>query len=371
MKKPLVQDFPIEHVPAGNSSDTIASTFPRDKQINALTSTRAIAAILVFIHHFGPGNIFPPFARIGNVAVCYFFVLSGFVLYLSYQGKHVRYSDYLKKRIGRIVPVYLLALLITVSLAVVFFGNNLSSARSIKELVLSAFFLQAFVPTYPLTLNLPGWTISVEMFFYLLFPLLLTVQRKNIKYFAVMAAVLFIASQYIHLKYFPIRKTLGDNIVDTVFFSPWIHLSQFLLGMIAGYIFNRIKGIAPKYKFLPLALFIAIILFIAYRTYRPENLSFQVGLLDPLFMLLILSIAINDPKILNIRPLVYLGEISYGIYILQWPVYQFLELMNERHMHIPMPYFFSCALIILVLFASLSYHLMELPLKRKISSIKI
>lgn len=379
MQKPLAQSVAGKTNSSGVSSDqplngidatSTSANLSRERQIDALTSTRAIAAILVFIHHFGPANIFPPAFHVGNIAVCYFFVLSGFVLYLSYQHKQISYGDYIRKRIGRIVPVYLLALVSAVVVAAAFSGYQLTTARSIKEIVLSAFFLQAFVPTYPLILNLPGWTISVEMFFYVLFPLLLFVQNKSVKVFAVISGLLFIASQWIHLKYFPDRKTLGDDIVDTVFFSPWIHLSQFLLGMIAGYIFKHKKDIVPRLRFLPLVIFIAAIAMIGYRACNPENLSYQVGLLDPLFMFLILSIAVNNPRVLNVRPLVYLGEISYGIYILQWPTYQFLQAMNDRYFQVPMPWFFFCSLSALIAFAALSYHCMEVPLKRMIAAKK-
>lgn len=341
---------------------------PRERQIDALTSTRAIAAILVFIHHFGPADLFPAAFHIGNISVCYFFVLSGFVLYLSYEHRVFSYGDYIRKRIGRIVPVYLFALLFTIVLLVAFSGYHLSDARSLKEILLSTFFLQAFVPTYPLTLNLPGWTISVEMFFYLLFPIFLFIQKRNRNVFLAASLALFIASQWIHLRYYPQRQTLGDTLVDTVFFSPWIHLSQFLLGMIAGYLFKFNKHLFPKFRLLPLALFTIIVLLIAYRAAHPQNLSFQVGLLDPLFMLLILTIALDQPRALGIRPLVYLGEISYGIYILQWPTCQLLQVLNERSLHIPQPYFFFCSLAALLALASISYHGMELPLKRMIAA---
>jgi peptidoglycan/LPS O-acetylase OafA/YrhL len=55
---------------------------------------------------------------------------------------------------------------------------------------------------------------------------------------------------------------------------------------------------------------------------------------------------------------------------LQWPVYQFLNEMNEKHVHMSAPYLFNIALIVLLLFAALSYHVMELPLKRIITAIK-
>ena len=337
-------------------------------QINALTATRAVAAVMVFIHHFGrevfPFNRFPAVFTSGNLAVGYFFLLSGFVLYISYNQKEFGYGDYLRKRIGRIVPVYELALLLTIVFAVYYHNYDIHTTQSLKEISYSAFLIQAFIPSFPLVLNGPGWTISVEMFFYLLFPLMLLIQKRSIQLFATITVVLFVIAQYFHLRYFPDRRSLPDNIVDTVFFSPFIHFSQFLLGMIGGYIFNRIKDTAPRIHLLPLGLFVVIILLIAY---RPENLSYHVGFIAPLFLAMIISIAINNTRTLNFRPLVYLGEISYGIYILQQPVYTFCDVMNQRHLHIPKLYFFYLVLAALITAAAASYHIMELPLRKWIS----
>src|ERR1035437_10821131 len=95
-------------------------------QINSLTATRAIAAIMVFIHHFGrdifPFNRCPSVFTSGNIAVGYFFMLSGFVLYITYYLKDISFGDYIKKRISRIVPIYEIALLLTIFFAVYFYN---------------------------------------------------------------------------------------------------------------------------------------------------------------------------------------------------------------------------------------------------------
>jgi len=338
-------------------------------QINPLTSTRAIAAIFVVIHHFGhdvyPFSKFAKFFHNGNVSVSYFFVLSGFVLYITYKDKHIQYSDYLKRRIGRIVPVYLLALFLFICVVHHFPGYSFSH-DSIIEIIISGLFLQAFIPHYPLTLNLPAWTISVEMFFYMLFPLFLLFQKRHIKGFIGTTVVLYVLSQSFHLWSIPIKGSLGDNVIDTLFFNPVIHINQFLIGMVGGYLFGKVSAPSPKYAWLSFLSFILIILLIAF---RPDNISYQVGLIAPVFMIFILSIAASDPKFLNFKPLVFLGEISYGIYILQFPVYYFLAFVNSKYTGIPDTYFFYIALCMLILAASLSYLVFEKPLRDRINLI--
>ncbi|MCD6010982.1 MAG: hypothetical protein K0Q79_844 [Flavipsychrobacter sp.] len=340
------------------------------QQINALTSTRAIAAIMVVIHHFGYG-VFPftlsnNLFQSGNIPVSYFFVLSGFVLCISYSGVHVSYADYFQRRIGRIVPVYWLALLFMVPVAV-FFLNYPLNGTALKEVLLSASFLQSWVPSYPLVLNSPAWSISVEMLFYAVFPFFLLLLNKNTKLFIGITVVLFLLSQYFHLKYYTSRWSLPDSIVDTVFFNPVMHISQFLIGMIGGYLYTNNRSSMPKSNWIAAGL---LLLIIALIIYRPDNVSYHVGLIAPVFMIFVLSVAVNNASILNLQWFVFLGEISYGIYILQFPVFKFLEAVNKQYMHIPKQYFFFLGLLALLLVSALSYMFIEKPLRKKINSLK-
>jgi peptidoglycan/LPS O-acetylase OafA/YrhL len=338
-------------------------------QIKALTATRAIAAIMVVIHHFGaniyPFNRFPNVFHIGDIAVSYFFVLSGFVLYISYNGAAVDYGKYLNRRIGRIVPIYLFALLLFVVVALCYYDYVLS-AKAMKEILLSATFLQAYISSYPLVLNSPAWTISVEMFFYLLFPLFLLLLSKHVRVFVILTIVLSVLSQYFHLKYYPVRWSLPDSIADTVFFNPLMHINQFLIGMIGGYLYSKVQKDSGRYGWLSTGLFAIIFLLIAS---RPQHISYQVGLIAPVFMLFILSMAISNPRWLNFKGFVFLGEISYGIYILQFPVYKLLSALNLRYLHVAEPYFFCTALVVLILTASVTYYIIEKPLRTAINSM--
>ena len=121
-------------------------------------------------------------------------------------------------------------------------------------------------------------------------------------------------------------------------------------------------------KLLPPFLFAVIIAAIAW---RPENISYHVGLIAPLFLILILSIAINDPKALNARFFIFLGEVSYGIYILQYPIYSFLDTMNTNHLHLSRQPFFWFSLCFVIAAASASYLFIEAPIRKKINSITL
>jgi peptidoglycan/LPS O-acetylase OafA/YrhL len=141
-------------------------------RIEQLTFTRFLAAISIVIFHYGKEsslfnneNVSFMFEQ-ANVGVSYFFILSGFVMIIAYIDKeNIDFFEYVKNRLARIYPVYFLAIILI--LVIRFFaGVNL------VDLILNALMLQAWVPEKALTINFPGWSLSVELFFYILFPFL-------------------------------------------------------------------------------------------------------------------------------------------------------------------------------------------------------
>src|SRR5437868_12808695 len=91
---------------------------------SALTGVRAIAAYMIFIHHMGS----LPFISIDafniqkelHIGVTIFFVLSGFLISYRYQDSFSLssswFSEYVVKRLARILPVYLLILILSIIL---------------------------------------------------------------------------------------------------------------------------------------------------------------------------------------------------------------------------------------------------------------
>lgn len=112
-------------------------------------------------------------------AVMFFFVLSGFVIYLSTSRLDFRKREdlnfYLYKRFRRILPLYWLTLVLTALFGIFFFNWNHPSF-SFPTFLGNAFFLQTVgkVKPYwfqPYGLNGPLWSLAYEMFYYLFYPL--------------------------------------------------------------------------------------------------------------------------------------------------------------------------------------------------------
>jgi peptidoglycan/LPS O-acetylase OafA/YrhL len=348
---------------------------PAANRIDTLTSTRAFAALLVVIFHFGisayPFNYLQSFFANGNIAVGYFFVLSGFVMGLTYFTKPVDYGTYIKKRFARIAPVYYLALALTILafLCFHFFWQGPPLGDSFgTQFVLSVFFLQAYVPGYSLSLNFPAWSLSVEFFFYLLFPALLWMMRKNGKAFFLGGVALFLVSQA--ATFLLLHRPDMDNhplLFDFSYYHPLLHINEFVTGMIGSWFYIR-SGDARFFKSKLLVPGV-LILIIAMIILHPVPTDYHNGFLAPLFLLLILSVAWSNPALLRWQPLIFLGEVSYGIYILQRPVWYYMaNELNPRFLHLQTtPLFFSYT-VVLILVSSLSYYFVEKPCRNWINN---
>jgi len=292
--------------------------------IPQLNSLRFFAAIAVVIFHFGKwsqpfSDALNDYASIMNVAVSFFFVLSGFIMATVYeQLKDFSYDKAKKfyvKRALRIVPLYVLALILT-SLGFIFLNGKISLIQFFENL----FFLQAWNPIDALSLNFTGWSLSVEMFFYAIFPFIFPfiVSRKHILRDSL---IFWLISNSIVL-FLSFHFNQGAQVINyfTKYF-PLLHLNQFLIGIVAGLFY--LKGVKRGN-----ALFLFSSLFlVAYLPFVSKGLiaiAHHDGLLAPVFALLIIGAASSErliKKILSWPLFVKGGDASYGIYILQFPIY--------------------------------------------------
>ena len=159
--------------------------------IPALTGVRAIAAFLVFFHHFNQLDFPFPLRRTFNefhMGVTMFFLLSGFLICMRYYDSceisETWFRKYIKNRIARIYPMYLLLTLVTFGLYFIFGGETsvLNGFGSpIVLLLLNVFFLRGFFDDFKFTGVGQGWSLTVEESFYFLAPLFFMQMKENKK----------------------------------------------------------------------------------------------------------------------------------------------------------------------------------------------
>ncbi|RXK87063.1 acyltransferase family protein [Filimonas effusa] len=336
-------------------------------KIPQITFTRFVAAILIVIYHYGlPIFNFKSLDFVfekANVGVSYFYILSGFIMMIAYGRKeYIDFGYYIKQRFARIYPVYIIGLLLAISLL----GNVRPAA-----VVLSLLSLQSWVPGYALTLNGPGWSISVEFFFYLLFPFLFNsvyARRKNARGPAFVVCFIWLVIQvltnwFVSSSYYHGFPSAGH---DLIYYFPLIHLNEFLVGNIAGLYFLRHPG-GKKNDIWILVVFIATLLGLKFIPLIVHN-----GLMALFFVPFIVLVAKNNgwfKRFFSFRFLQYLGDVSFGIYIYQWPVFLLVKRLVKYFSFQKMGKVtgFFVYIVFLIAIAVLSYELIEKPVKKYVS----
>lgn len=277
------------------------------------------------------------FTHTPPLAVVFFFVLSGFLItYLLLTeklknepaGKKINISRFYKKRILRIWPLYYV-LILSVYFVLPFlslfsypgYDSNFLVERH-KALPFFIFFCPNLSELLHGNILYLGqtWSLGVEEFFYLFFPLgLYVVPIKHVAKYFLIVFFLSITVSLISAYLFNDQSSTYD--VAFSFYSSRYLIYTFAAGALAayGYIFFHNDNLILKYRSLLknigfTLLLSVIILLLAGITFSVfTNLLYTI-----LFSLLIFIFSVSDTKIylLNTRPFIYLGKISYSIYML-------------------------------------------------------
>lgn len=345
--------------------------------ISALHFTRFLAAFSVIAYHYGkaamPFNsgIINVYIQNGGLAVSYFFALSGFIMMYAYfqPDNKLNAKEFWIARFARIYPVYFLSfalILLTMLLL------NGSKPKGIS-IILQGLCLQAWKPGISMEINYVSWSIAVELLFYFLFPFLFNFwQNKSLSKILFQASTLWCISLGIHYWMIanlssPDRYNMGQFIA---FFPPW-HLNSFILGSAAAVLYiKKLKPSNYSVYFSPTLIIGSVILLYIIFIKIPIPIGFLTnGGIIPLFLVLIIGLALNKgmiSKVLSLKPLVWLGEISYGFYLWQFFIYLFFEKFMLQKNEIFNTSQFYIYIITLILFSALSYHFFEVPLRKYI-----
>ena len=289
----------------------------------ALTGFRFFLALWVILHHLtGPAQTLgiaamrlpnPIYLMIrgGYLAVTTFFVLSGFVLAHSYANARWDRRGlrrYAVSRFARIYPVYVVSLCIVAP----FIRDDRTPAKGFY-LFLHGILVQGWLGTLPVNWNTPAWSLSCELFFYLLFPAALVLAGRG-----GWSGTLALAAGATCLT----RVLWAAGVADSV--KPLIHLSDFLMGIAAAraYVLVRRRFTTANGAWFYLPAGAAFVALISFPRILPGFID-QTTALRPLNALMLIGFALGHGPVaraLSGGVLVYLGKASYSMYILHVPV---------------------------------------------------
>jgi peptidoglycan/LPS O-acetylase OafA/YrhL len=301
-------------------------TLPR--RLDSLTSLRFFAAFAVFTFHFtgnggetgfGRAPVIFPYSLIGGQGVSFFFVLSGFLLMWVFKPAEHPLVFYWR-RVGRIWPAHLVALLLAIQAYYIMAHLPIDW----PSLIQSVFLVQTWAPH--VTPTLPGnevtWTLSVELLFYALFPLLGRVATRCRTRVLVVATALGLIGMW--LTAWISSDVASPATAGWIMRLPVVYLPEFLLGLTVAVAVRRgwRLPLRPVVAVLLLAVYVGVfyqgekhfspgvILQLQY-TQRPV-----VALLAVLIVLAFVQREVRGLRgVLNTRPLILLGAWSYCFYL--------------------------------------------------------
>lgn len=335
---------------------------------------RALAVGGVVIYHVIPSHL-PG----GYLGVDVFFVISGYLISFIVFGQRAAdrfsFADFYARRIRRLFPSLIVVLLLTMVVgAFALFadeyerlGKHAASAIIFLlnfRLMNEAGYFDVVSESKPL---LHLWSLSVEEQFYLVWPALLVVLGRLRWHTGLVIGILFFSS-------FAFAVSLAEWNPDTLFFHPLARFWELLAGAALAYRHQN-----PGGNILPFGLNGAI----------NRHLLSLAGLISVLSSFVLFSSKMNHPggytllpllgataliasgggaignRALSLRPLVWIGLISYPLYLWHWPILSYLRIMESG---VPTEAMLwsgaGCALLL----AGFTYKFIEQPLRRSAGS---
>jgi peptidoglycan/LPS O-acetylase OafA/YrhL len=286
----------------------------------------------------------------GQRGVQLFYMLSAFMLYLTLESRrteHFELSNFYIRRFFRIAPLFYLAIIGNILLN----GHSLMANGKIGVLgILSGFlFLNGLRPETINSVAIGGWAIAVEMTFYLFVPLLFA-RIKNLE----RALALFIGSSIILL---PISQWLAhravSGVVEQYFAFLWfpVEFPVFVLGVITYFVWK--DYMSPVYRqskersCVGMERSLSLLLILASVVLYISNLPFtdsKLYLSSFLFLPFILGLSLRPWGLFVNRFTIYLGKISYSIYLCHFFVLLLVGYLLNRLDRLP-SHFVSSTLI--------------------------
>ncbi len=358
-------------------------------RLPALTSLRFFAAFYVALFHMdamqvltGPGWL-KTFAGIGYVGVSFFFVLSGFILVYTYAGRNIVLGEFWQTRFARIYPAYLFSLLLTfpffyfgaLKMHVPFF--SFAEKHFALSSVLVLLLLQSWVPPAAMAWNSVAWSLSVEAFFYLVFPFALTRFGKfSRRVLWTIIPACWLAGMAVSIGYLAMRPAGAPYVssadwsagVQLVKFFPLVRLPEFLMGMACGFLFVRSER-NPKLALPMVGIgLLGVVATVVASRFVPY-LVVHTAMSGLPFAALVYGIAL-EPKWaswLNHRLLVLFGNASYSFYLLHTTFAgMFFYNVKTGRVHFNGILGITIWTVMMLIISSLVYRFIEEPLRRKL-----
>lgn len=274
--------------------------------------TRFILASLVILYHISR------FVFLGRFAVCSFFILSGYWITLMFNNKYSKKQQPLKmfyiSRLRRLLPAFytfsILAFVVWILLDHTIIGL-IGSLHLPDKIIfwLSNTILLTYYSLPKVNILVPAWSLDIELEFYLLFPILFYISRKNYKILTWLFILFTALSFYLCFEY------------DSVWINNSLltYLYLFILGMMMFYYKINFSAKAER---ICLAIFVIIVgvqymIPYAVQHFKITN-SIYYTCISFILVVLAVPVLANSVRVHSNKRDKFWGELSFMIYLSHW-----------------------------------------------------
>lgn len=324
---------------------------------------RAIAVMSVLLYH-----AFPNIILSGYIGVDVFFVISGFLITTIIRrellnGEFSLLSFY-KKRIRRIYPALIIILVGVMLLSWLLLSNEEYTA-TLKHIISSSLFAENFMlwsedgyfdqaSIFKPTLHI--WSLSIEEQFYIFWPLILAflVKKKHeVKWICFFILLSFSVNIYDI-----------NNHPAAAYYSPLGRSWELMVGCLFSVLYTDIKEKKTPFKTNSFAASIGLVMVLLSIFLIPDQKYFPGFVAIPVVFGTGLIIFYGENtvvgKLLSLKPIVFIGLISYPLYLVHWPLMSFSSIVIGHESSKAN----ALSLIVSLILATFIYKLIEKPISR-------
>jgi peptidoglycan/LPS O-acetylase OafA/YrhL len=311
-------------------------------EIRPLTGLRAVLALWVVCQHFVreliPASAAQQAVAAGYISVHVFFVLSGYVLTVQYREVDLRASSERRafwwRRFARLYPLYICSLLLGLVAMWPYSWEALQTLRGAARGVMQLCVLNAWWHAAMFPLNFAAWTLSAEMLFYLLFPVLLPrmvrMSERGLCLVLGLATALTLVAPTLYTLFDPDNLGRALSFNEDHLWARYLNFGaphrvpEFIAGIAAALLVQR--GWFAKIRGSALASLLASTALVCLAAPPLIPFAYAGGtVLLPIVVVLVVSLDHARRSWLASPPAVALGRASYATYILHVPVFFALQ----------------------------------------------
>ncbi len=338
----------------------------REKHFGQIDTLRAFAIIMVILTHWLVNTGLGEFHYF-TYGVDLFFTISGFLITYLFLFDKERNADakgkvvvnFYMRRLLRIFPIYYLLMFFFILLNKTFHAWIWNEGNGVYYLTYTSNILFFLKGDQSAELQ-HTWSLAVEEQFYIIWPLLLILlSKRQTLYFLVSVFFIGIISNILwyksNVRLFPNGNFHTLGIGALLAYLVYYHKQD-----------RFYENLLQKYSLPAFAISFAVLCLVlgtnsSNNFLKPLFLSLTSGLF--LFIAYNGKTSLLNP-LLNLKPLQYIGKLSYGIYLYHKPIPSFIKIACLKlHLELPPPllYFLLCLLILIPVVLA-SYYLIEKPI---------